>query len=134
MTYFCVCCGKPWRKDNEFDDEHHCWPKSQNGPDTDDNKVKACRDDHSLYTAICGTGLAKTVKGRVKNYLTWMAKFPTPGLMGQTPQPGLMAPEFVRDEVGEFMDSGALIDLSEGRLSKIDKVAVFKERPQLGKR
>ena len=62
MKLWCICCGNTMRLD-----PHHRHPQSQGGKDVDENKVKACRDCHSLYHAICGQGLAKLAKDRVKN-------------------------------------------------------------------
>ena len=131
ITYRCICCGKIWREDNEFDDEHHRWPTSQNGPDVDTNKVKACRDCHSLYTEICGQRLAMKVKARVANFCAWMKRFPPSGLLGQGLHPANMAPDFVLEEAGEFIFSGDLVDLSKGRLSTLGKIKQFKPKPPL---
>ena len=125
MTQLCICCGRP-----PFD-KHHPWPKSQGG--TDEGEVFACRDCHSLYHAICGQGLAKTVKARVKNFGVWMSKFPKPDLMGHSPgiNPAGMAPVFVREEAGHWLLSGEFHDYSEGRLSTHGKIKEYPTRAHL---
>lgn len=122
MTSFCICCGKPAL------DKHHQHPKSQGG--TDKGEVLACRDCHSLYHAICGQGLAKTVKARVRNFGVWMSKFPARSFMGPREglRPACMAPDFVIEEAGQFLLAGKLEDLSAGRLSTLGKVTEYPPR------
>ena len=126
MTTLCICCGKPAR------DKHHPWPKSQNGKDR--GTVTVCRDDHSLYHAICNPQLAATVKARVANFGQWMSKFPQSDMMGHLPgiNPADMAPDFVQEESGHFILHRKHKDLSEGCLSTLGKVKVFKERTHFG--
>ena len=94
--------------------------------------MPACRDCHSLYHAICGQQLAKTVKARVANFGLWMEKFPPCGLLGQGLRPAEMAPSFVLEEAGEFIFSGTHVDFSEGRLSTLGKIREFKPRKTAG--
>lgn len=125
MPTLCICCNKPAR------DKHHPHPKSQGG--TDKGEVPACRDCHSLYHAICGQQLAKTVKPRVRNFGKWMAKFPGCSLLG--PQEGLrpadMAPGWLQEEAGHFLLTRSHVDFSEGCLSTLGKVKTYPERKRL---
>lgn len=122
MRAACICCGKPAQ------DKHHPHPQSQGG--TEEGEVPACRDCHSLYHALCGQRLAKTVKARVTNFGVWMSKFPGCGLMG--PQEGLrrgdMAPGFVIQEAGHFLVLQKHKDYSGGRLSTLGKVTEYPPR------
>jgi hypothetical protein len=122
----CICCNKPAR------DPHHPWPKSQGGADK--GEVPACRDCHSLYHAICGQQLAKTVKARVRNFGVWMSKFPQHDMMGHSPgiNPAAMAPMFVREEAGHFLLTQEYEDFSEGCLSTLGKVTTYPPRKTVG--
>ncbi len=121
----CICCGKIAR------DPHHPHPQSQGG--TDKGEVPVCRDCHGLYHAICGQGLATTVKARVANFMKWMSKFPGVSLLGPTGgcNPSLMAPDWLVHEVEYYMFEQGYQDFSKGCLSMIPKVTEFKKRPPL---
>jgi hypothetical protein len=122
VTTLCICCNKAAR------DPHHPHPKSQGGKDK--GEVPACRDCHSLYHAICGPQLAKTVKARVTNFGVWMSKFPGCGFMGPQEglRPGDMAPGFVIQEAGHFLLWRVYEDFSEGCLSTLGKVTTYAPR------
>ena len=127
---FCICCGKGWHKDWEYCDSHHRWPKSQNGPDTDKNLVMVCRSCHELYNNICGQVLASKVKARIINFVQWMKEFPDVKILdkNQGKTPANMAPDFVHDEVGQYMYDGSFTDFSKGCLSRLGKVSVYPPR------
>ena len=118
----CICCNKPAR------DPHHPHPKSQGGADK--GEVPACRDCHSLYHAICGPGLAKTVKAREINFAVWMDQFPGCTLTKPKsgPDPARMAPPFVIAEAEHLRHFKRHRDLSEDCLSTLGKVKTYPER------
>lgn len=120
MNATCICCGKLAQ------DKHHPHPQSQGG--TEEGEVPACRDCHSLYHAICGQQLAKTVKARVRNFGQWMSKFPKSSLMGSGLHPADMAAEFVIQEAGHFLLTREYEDYSGGCLSTLGKVTTYPPR------
>ena len=125
MKRACICCNKPAR------DPHHPHPQAQGG--TDEGTVPVCRDCHGLYHNICGQGLAKFVKARVRNFGIWMSKFPKHDMLGHAPgiNPADMAPVFVREEAGHFILTQEYQDFSEGCLSTLGKVKTYPPRKRL---
>lgn len=133
--YFCICCGKPWSAGNEWDDEHHRQPKSQNGTDDPQNKVRVCRECHEKYHNICGQRLAARVEDRVTNFRHWASQFKGVTFFGFRGgiRPADMAPDFVHDEVGYFILTGISLDYSDGCLSRIGRVSEYPVREHLRK-
>jgi hypothetical protein len=123
---YCCCCGETLKLD-----WHHRWPTTQGGPDIDENKERACRAHHDIYTQICGCDLKRTPEYRVKNLLRWLAEFPGVDLFGAgiPGDPQRMAPECVLLERDHWVWHKEYKDFSEGRFSKHEPVkGMYPER------